>query len=107
MDRTSAPGQRRRVDAVDVLALSAELMGVAVDEFRVHRRNGVLRAVAARMLCKYAGLTQREAADVLQLKSSAAVSKQQHRLSEALKKNRGLRRRVRILGTTLAEMVRP
>lgn len=52
-------------------------------------------------------LTQREAADVLQVKSSAAVSKQQHRLSEALEKNRGLRRRVRILETTLAEMVRP
>ena len=33
----------------------------------------VLRGVAARMLCKYAGLTQRETADVLGVSSSATA----------------------------------
>ena len=83
------------------------MMEVDPEAFRVRRRNGVLRSVAARMLCRYAGLTQREAAHVLQVGNSSTVSKQQHRLSEALAHNRELRRQVSALETHLGAMIQP
>jgi len=44
------------------------------------------------MLCDYGGLTQRQAADVLGLRSGAAVSAQLHRLAEKRKTDARLRR---------------
>ena len=69
-----------RLDPEKVLAATGAMMEVDLDAFRVRHRTFVLRSVAARMFCRYAGLTQREAARVLQVGNSATVSKQQHRL---------------------------
>ena len=46
------------------------------------------------MLCKYSGLTQREAAAMLNLSSGAAVSLQLKKLEKALLADRQLRRQV-------------
>jgi len=84
-----------RRDPDEVLSIAADAMGVEVGAFRERRRNSVLRAVAARMLCKHAGLTQREAAGALGVRSGAAVGRQQQKLAEALATDRNLRRIVR------------
>ena len=77
-----------------ILELLADVFGVPVDEFRQRRRNSSLRGVAARFLCRYAGLTQREVAAVLQAGSGAAISQQMKKVAEQLPKDRRLRRLV-------------
>jgi predicted transcriptional regulator len=62
--------------------------------------------VTAKMLCKYGGLTQREVAEILGLRTGAAVSIQLKNLSAALVADRGLRRRVARIEKTLAEVDR-
>jgi len=105
-DDVSLRDVRVTIEPERVLAETASSLGVEPEVFKVRRRNSVLRAVAARMLCKYAGLTQREAADVLQVSSSAAISKQQQRLSRELAENRKLRRQVGELEACLGTMTR-
>ena len=46
------------------------------------------------MLCKYAGLTQRQAAGLLHISSGAAVGRQQQKLVVELSRDHSLRRRV-------------
>ena len=91
-----------RRDPDEVLTIAANVMGVEADAFRQRLRNSVLRAVAARMLCKHAGLTQREAAGVLRVGSGAAVGRQQRKLAEELARDRVLRRAVREIEKRLA-----
>ena len=62
--------------------------------------------LAARMLCKYAGLTQRDAAQVLGVNSGAAVSSQQRKLAELMTGDRTLRRRVTAIESRLAAIIR-
>ncbi len=77
-----------------VLGLLADEFRVDVDAFGQRRRDSFLRGVAARFLCRYAGLTQREAAHVLKMGSGAAISHQLRKLSAAEAGDRQLRRRV-------------
>ena len=49
----------------------------------VYHKGSLARPIAAKMLCRYAGLTQREVADVFEIKTGAAVSTQLKRLKEA------------------------
>ena len=63
--------------------------------WEVERRHDLSRAVAAAMLCKYARLSQREAAGLLGLTSGAAVSSQLRRLEEDLAVDRTLASKVR------------
>jgi transcriptional regulator with XRE-family HTH domain len=77
-----------------VLEILAEVFGVPVDKFRQRRRNSSLRGVAARFLCRYAGLTQREVAGTLQVGSGAAISQQMKKVAVQLSKDRRLRRLV-------------
>ena len=67
-----------RVDAV------AETFGVSAAQVKKRSRRTPIRAVAARYLIRYAGLTQREVAKVLDAGSGSAVSKQLTRYSELL-----------------------
>ena len=88
---------RRTVEPVaaeSVLSVVAEALGVEPDEFRCRRRNSMLRAVAARCLCRYSGLTQRDAAAALAIGSGAAVGYQLHKLAAQLPQDRALRRRL-------------
>jgi REP element-mobilizing transposase RayT len=59
-----------------VLGVVAEVLGEEVRAFRRRRRNSPMRAVAARYLMQYSGLTQREVARELHAGSGSAISKQ-------------------------------
>ena len=79
----------------EVLELVAGTLSVEVDAFRQRRRNSLLRAVAAHFLCRYAGLTQRDAAAVLGVGSGAAISHQLRKLATVLSGDARLRRLLR------------
>lgn len=95
------------VEPERVLAVVAEMLGVEPAAFLVCRRNSVLRGVAARMLCKHAGLTQRAAAKELHVGSGAAVGKQQQKLAQEMVHDRRLRRRVGEIEIRLAALCQP
>jgi REP element-mobilizing transposase RayT len=80
--------------AADVLAILSEIFEVDVAEFGRRRHDSPLRAVAARCLIRYAGLSQRDVADLLDVGSGAAVCNQLHRLPSKVAADRRLRRRV-------------
>ena len=64
------------LDSSCVLNILATELGVEVDEFFVRRRDSSLRAVASAMLLKYAGKTQREIAEILNIGSPSTIGKQ-------------------------------
>ena len=77
-----------------VLKIVSGQLNVPKDGLRQRTRGSMARAVAAQMLCKYAGITQREAAAVLGLKTGTAVSHQLKKLRRHLAENRELARAV-------------
>ena len=81
--------------AEEVLAVLAGLFGIDTSEFKRRRKDSPLRAVAARFLLRYAGLSQRDVADLLAVGSGAAVSMQLKNLPEKMEKDRRLRLKVR------------
>jgi putative transposase len=81
--------------ANDVLEILAELFDVEVDEFSRRRHGSPLRAVAARLLIRFAGLSQRDVADLLEIGSGSAVSKQLAALPAKVADDRRLRRLVK------------
>ena len=76
--------------------------GIAQEELLRRQRDSMLRAVASRMLCRHGGLTQREAAGVLGLKTGGAISHQLRNLEEMLRSDRQLLKLVKRLDRTLA-----
>ncbi len=89
---------RRRIAILspeEVLAVVCERLGVERTLLLRRRRNSFDRAVASRMLCQYAGLTQRQAAHVVGVRNGASVSEQLTRLTQELESNRSLRNRIR------------
>ncbi|MCX6997984.1 MAG: transposase [Kiritimatiellaeota bacterium] len=62
-----------------VLEVTCKHLGVRPRDLRERRRNSVLRPIAARMLVKYAGLTHRQVADTLGMKSGVSASLQARR----------------------------
>jgi hypothetical protein len=92
--------------ADDVLAVLAELFGVELDEFKRRRHASPLRAVAARLLILYAGQSQREAADELNIGSGSAVCKHLAALPAKLAGDRRLRRDMKTAGSRLEQMRR-
>jgi putative transposase len=89
-----------------VLAAVAKAFGVERGELARRRRDSPLRGVAARLLCRHAGLTQREAAGVLKIGSGAAVSLQLRSLAVRLDGDRELRARLADI-ETLLQQARP
>jgi hypothetical protein len=67
-----------------VLAILGKIFEVDGGEFRRRRRHSPLRAVAARLLVRYAGFGQREVAARLDIGSGAAVCNQLKRLPDKL-----------------------
>jgi len=84
-----------------VLGILEEIFREETGAFMRRRHNSFLRAVAARMLIKYAGQSQREVADLLKIGSGAAVCNQLKRLPAKLTKDRHLRRMVKQAGIRL------
>jgi putative transposase len=69
------------VDVAGILEIVSSFFGMELSELKERQYNSIARPVAARMLCKHAGLNQREAADVLGYGTGAAVSYQLKKLS--------------------------
>lgn len=78
------------LDPDKVLAVIAEMFNVEENEFRQRRRGSPLRAVAARYLTRYAGQTQRQVAQLLNIGTGVAVSQQIKKLTVILSQDRKL-----------------
>jgi putative transposase len=98
--------QRRKIDTEKILEVTSAEFQVDPEGIERRQRASYVRPVTAKMLCNYGGLTQREAAEILGLRTGAAVSIQLKNLSEALEADRGLRRHVARIEKTLAEVDR-
>jgi putative transposase len=90
-----------RVPADRILQIVGESRGVDRASLLRHRRDSLDRAIASRMLCDFGGLTQRQAADVLGLRSGAAVSAQLQKLPEQLDADPRLRKQVEAIAAQL------
>jgi len=75
-----------------VIQIVGEELDVHPSEFKKKRRASPLRAVVSRCLIKYTGLSQREVAETLNMKTGAAVSIQLRNLPKLLEEDRSLRR---------------
>jgi REP element-mobilizing transposase RayT len=80
--------------APTILAGVARVLGVDPAALRQRRRHSVLRAVAVRMLLRYGGQTQRQAAEELGMRTGGAASAQARRLPGLLERSGTLRRQV-------------
>ena len=89
-------------EAEKILKAVAKAGGVAEKELLSRRRDSTLRAVASRMLCRHGGLTQREAARALGLKTGGAISCQLRNLDEMIRSDRRLLKLVEQLDRNLA-----
>jgi REP element-mobilizing transposase RayT len=81
--------------AETILKTLAKRFAVEPDAFHQRRRNSPLRAVAAQMLIRFGGQTQREVAVLLDLGTGGAVSAQVRKLPRLLSEDRQLRLMVR------------
>jgi hypothetical protein len=92
-------GTRLPVESI----LQAVCEGLAVERTDLlrRRREAPERAVASRMLCDHGGLTQRQVADVLGLRSGAAVSAQLHKLAEQVQADPRLHRQIATIAAAL------
>lgn len=87
-----------------VLDVVGEVFGAEREDFRQRRRDSILRGVAARYLCRYGFLTQREAASVLRMKTGSAVSHQIRRVNDRALKDSRLRGKLKQIERRLAQM---
>jgi transcriptional regulator with XRE-family HTH domain len=74
----------QRVASGAILEAVAAAGGVAVDAVLSRRRDSPLKAIAASLLVRHAGLTQRDIAQLLGMRSGSSVSHQLRRLRGAL-----------------------
>ncbi len=77
-----------------VLGVLVTVLDVDIDAFKRRGRGSPLRAIAARYLIRYAGQSQRDVADYLNVGSGAAICNQLNRLPGKLAKDRRLRRQI-------------
>ena len=87
-----------------ILNVSAEVLGIDVGVFRQRLRNSPLRAVAARMLIRYGGQTQRQVATHLGMGTGGAVSVQLRKLPRLLDENRSLKRKIKLIERKLEDL---
>ncbi len=90
-----------RVPAGRILEVVARVAKVEPAALRVRVRDSRWRAVAAQLLCTVGGLTQREAAAVLGLKTGVAVSCQLKALNALTAEDAALRKTIEKLTRTL------
>ena len=73
------------------VAVVCQELGVSPQDLCRRARGSLARPLVAHLLCKYAGLTQRQVAETLGLGTGAAVSIQLKNLREALARDRRLK----------------
>jgi REP element-mobilizing transposase RayT len=81
----------RTTDPKQVLQTAASAFGISVEQLRRRRRDVWDRAVAAHSLVRFSGLTQREAAAHLGMKSGAAVGAQLRKVNDARNSDQALK----------------
>jgi len=69
-------------------------LGADIEEVSRRRRDSLLRPIVAKMLCRYCGLTQRQAGELLGLSTGAAVSHQLRTLASAAAASGKLRKKL-------------
>jgi len=77
-----------------ILDILSDALGVNTDVFLQRRRNCPFRAIAARMLIRFGGRTQRQAAEILNMRTGGAVSAQARKFPKLIAENRRLRNTV-------------
>lgn len=85
----------------EILTVICGRLGAKREMLFCRRRNSFDRAIASRMLCDHGGLTQREAARVLGIRTGSSVSRQLNKLAREIESNRSLRNRVREIADEL------
>jgi len=74
-----------------VSSIVCQVLKINRQTLQVRQRNSFTRAIAAKALCDHCGMTQRQVAEVLGLRTAVAVSCQLRKLSEQLKKHKKLK----------------
>ena len=90
--------------AEDVLDIVSTILDVDVDAFKRRGRGSPLRAVASKYLIRFAGMSQRDVADYLDIGSGSAVCNQLRSLELKLKANGHLRKQVARVEKELANL---
>lgn len=85
------------IDTETVLGAVAEAFKVDRETILRRQRNTDVRGVAAQLLCQYGGLTQRQVADLLGLKTGAAVSYQIRKVKTARARDKRLAKKFKKL----------
>jgi len=86
-----------------IVSFVCQELGVGEDHVLRRRRDSLARPILARLLCQVGGLTQRAAAEVLGLRSGAAVSVQMRRLDARIVRDRKLAEQVGKMESRLRE----
>lgn len=82
-----------KVNSVEeVLSVVCEVLQVEPEALTRRSKDSIIRPVAAKVLCQYGGLTQRQAAEIVGVRSGVAVCLQIRKVDELMKKDRCLRR---------------
>jgi len=83
--------QIENISAEEILGLLSKTLGLETEWFKEKKRKSGLRPLAAKMLSKYGGLTNRKIAEVLNIRSGAAAGRAITRLDKVLDCNRKLK----------------
>lgn len=89
-----------------VMQTISEELGVSEDKFSVQKQGSVLRGIAGSMLCRYAGLTQRDVALKLGVRTGAAISLQISRLRTRMGNDKKLAGQIQKIESKLDEIRR-
>ena len=84
-----------------VLVVVADVLETKVAVLKQRQRNSYLRGIAACMLRRYAGMTQREIAHELEVSSGSAIGQQMRKVAEARVRNRDISRQMQRIETRL------
>ncbi|MFC1452508.1 transposase [Verrucomicrobiota bacterium] len=98
---------RREAELTDVASILDNVAGeygIRAEDLRCRLYGSLARPVAARMLCKHAGMSQREAGRVLGYGTGASVSTQLRRLRSEMDTDSGLARQVTRIEKRLAAL---
>jgi len=76
------------IPAMDVLATISQTMDIPITNLQSRSYKSCVRPLAAKLLCQYSGLTQREVAPLLGTSSGAGVCQQIRRLDQTLQTDR-------------------
>lgn len=83
--------QKEKVSAEEILGLLSKTLGMEVARFRERKRKSALRPLAAKMLSKYGGLTNRKIAEILSIGSGSAAGRAIAKLDNILEQNHKLK----------------